>query len=67
MPDTGLVTPTLKLKRPQLKKHYNDVIEKLYADIHANVCKTLTSFILYSCRLAFDRTSIAITLFRISH
>jgi len=30
--DNGLVTPTFKLKRAALKKHYEDVLSKLYED-----------------------------------
>ena len=29
-PESDLVTPTMKLKRPQLKKHYAEVIDNLY-------------------------------------
>merc|ERR1719223_2246446 len=29
-PESDLVTPTMKLKRPQLKKHYAEVIDHLY-------------------------------------
>jgi long-chain acyl-CoA synthetase len=30
LPESDLVTPTMKLKRPQLKKYYAEVIENLY-------------------------------------
>jgi long-chain acyl-CoA synthetase len=30
--DNGLLTPSMKLKRPTLKTHYNDAIEKLYQE-----------------------------------
>jgi long-chain acyl-CoA synthetase len=34
-PANDLVTPTFKLKRPQLKKHFNHQIESMYASIPA--------------------------------
>jgi long-chain acyl-CoA synthetase len=30
--DNGLLTPTMKAKRPQLRQKYEDVIRKMYAD-----------------------------------
>jgi len=31
--DNGLLTPTMKLKRPQLRKHFHTIIEDLYKDL----------------------------------
>jgi long-subunit acyl-CoA synthetase (AMP-forming) len=31
-PQTGLVTPTLKLRRSRLQQHYRELVESLYAD-----------------------------------
>ena len=33
LPDTGLVTPTLKTKRPQLLKFYEKEIDKMYSEL----------------------------------
>ena len=32
LPDSGLVTPTLKLKRPKLREHYTHAISRLYGN-----------------------------------
>jgi long-chain acyl-CoA synthetase len=33
-PECGLMTPTMKTKRPQMLKHYKTVIDKLYTNTH---------------------------------
>ncbi|KAF9291154.1 hypothetical protein BGZ88_007048 [Linnemannia elongata] len=33
--ENGLLTPTLKVKRPQVQKHFEEQIKEMYADIHA--------------------------------
>lgn len=33
--DNDLMTPTFKLKRPQLQKHYQAIIDDLYAGLKA--------------------------------
>jgi len=34
--ENGLLTPTMKSKRPQLRKHFADVIENLYVEAKAS-------------------------------
>ena len=33
--ENGLATPTMKIKRIEVRKHFKDVIEKLYSDYKA--------------------------------
>lgn len=33
-PESDVMTPTMKIKRPQMQKHYQKVIDALYADIN---------------------------------
>lgn len=32
--ENGLLTPTLKAKRPELRKYFSSQIEELYANVH---------------------------------
>jgi long-chain acyl-CoA synthetase len=34
--ENGLLTPTMKSKRPQLRKHYADIIARLYVEAKAS-------------------------------